>query len=321
MNAAGLDRSSDLQGLAREERGEEKKTLQAIYDDTVFQEIIHDRVWIFKLQPSFIGKYCRKSAADAGNAEIVLNLEVRFPPGSLYPFEPPIACISTSHSDIDSGLPAFACLNIAQQLVDLTREHAQHHTPSVFSLLSFVESESDMEECLQRRPLAFSLPASKAGAQTVLSDALPSDASLFQRRREGNQLADSYKEMLKLNPTLKRRFDQKSASPSYVKISNYRQTLPAWAHRQRIVSTVAASPVVVISGMTGCGKSTQVPQFLLDDFLTSHSEQHRYIICTQPRRISAVAVAQRVAEERDERVGQTVGYQVLLKYFFSLFSL
>jgi HrpA-like RNA helicase len=47
----------------------------------------------------------------------------------------------------------------------------------------------------------------------------------------------------------------------------YRRKLPAWCLRERIVSTVRASQVVVISGETGCGKTTQVPQFLLDDAL------------------------------------------------------
>ena len=59
----------------------------------------------------------------------------------------------------------------------------------------------------------------------------------------------------------------------------------------------------------------QIGQFLLDDFLLSQ-EDHRYIICTQPRRISAVAVAQRVADERDEKVGLSVGYQVIFNQAF-----
>lgn len=72
--------------------------------------------------------------------------------------------------------------------------------------------------------------------------------------------------------------------------------------------------VVVISGETGCGKSTQVPQYILDEWLDNFSKdgqlQHVEIICTQPRRISAIGVADRVAEERVEKTGQVVGYQV-----------
>ena len=59
----------------------------------------------------------------------------------------------------------------------------------------------------------------------------------------------------------------------------------------------------LVSGETGCGKSTQVPQFLLDDPGIGPSCK---IVCTQPRRISAIAVAERIAEERGESIGGTV---------------
>lgn len=65
-----------------------------------------------------------------------------------------------------------------------------------------------------------------------------------------------------------------------------------------------------MSGMTGCGKSTQVPQFLLDDPRMGPTAT---IVCTQPRRISAISLAERVAEERCEPVGQSVGYQIRLE--------
>lgn len=62
-----------------------------------------------------------------------------------------------------------------------------------------------------------------------------------------------------------------------------------------------------------CGKTTQIPQFILDDSLNGPPEKVANIICTQPRRISAISVAERVAKERAERVGLTVGYQIRLE--------
>lgn len=62
-----------------------------------------------------------------------------------------------------------------------------------------------------------------------------------------------------------------------------------------------------------CGKTTQIPQFILDDSLSGPPEKVANIICTQPRRISAISVAERVAKERTERVGLTVGYQIRLE--------
>lgn len=62
-----------------------------------------------------------------------------------------------------------------------------------------------------------------------------------------------------------------------------------------------------------CGKTTQIPQFILDASLQGSPNAVANIICTQPRRISAISVAERVAKERTERVGVTVGYQIRLE--------
>ena len=62
-----------------------------------------------------------------------------------------------------------------------------------------------------------------------------------------------------------------------------------------------------------CGKTTQVPQFILDESMYGKGLNVSNIICTQPRRISATAVADRVAKERTTRVGDIVGYQIRLE--------
>ena len=62
-----------------------------------------------------------------------------------------------------------------------------------------------------------------------------------------------------------------------------------------------------------CGKSTQVPQYLLDASLCGKNPRVANILCTQPRRISAIAVSERVAEERAEKLGGVVGYQIRLE--------
>ena len=78
-------------------------------------------------------------------------------------------------------------------------------------------------------------------------------------------------------------------------------TLPITAFRKTIVEAVRNGPVTVITAETGAGKSTQVPQYLLDEGCD--------LVVTQPRRLAARTVAQRVAEEIGEELGGTVGYR------------
>ena len=66
--------------------------------------------------------------------------------------------------------------------------------------------------------------------------------------------------------------------------------------------------IVVLSGPTGCGKSTQVPQYLLDQHALER--RHVNIVVTQPRKLAASSLARRVCQERKWRLGGLVGYQV-----------
>lgn len=66
--------------------------------------------------------------------------------------------------------------------------------------------------------------------------------------------------------------------------------------------------VVIISGETGCGKTTQIPQFILESQIDSGHGALCNIICTQPRRISAMSVSERVASERGEILGDSVSF-------------
>lgn len=64
----------------------------------------------------------------------------------------------------------------------------------------------------------------------------------------------------------------------------------------------------------GCGKTTQVAQFILDNEIEKGAGSACHVVCTQPRRISAISVAERVAAERDERVGKgSVGFVIRLE--------
>ena len=83
-----------------------------------------------------------------------------------------------------------------------------------------------------------------------------------------------------------------------------RQKLPIHKEAGALIEAVAANPVVVLVGETGCGKSTQVPQLILDARIEAGAGGSCSIICTQPRRVAAMGLAERVAQERCEHPGQ-----------------
>ena len=81
-----------------------------------------------------------------------------------------------------------------------------------------------------------------------------------------------------------------------------RKQLPVYVVRDELLAQLRANPIVVLVGETGSGKTTQVPRLLLAGGLA----QGGAIACTQPRRVAAITIAQRVAAEMGTPVGQTV---------------
>jgi HrpA-like RNA helicase len=85
-----------------------------------------------------------------------------------------------------------------------------------------------------------------------------------------------------------------------------RRRLPAWEARAAFLRAFGNTDTLVLTGETGCGKTTQIPQFLL----AAGYGQQGCVGVTQPRRVAAMSVARRVAAEMGEEVGGRVGYHV-----------
>ena len=93
-------------------------------------------------------------------------------------------------------------------------------------------------------------------------------------------------------------------------IESARLELPVVAEEQKIMEAIHANPIVIVSGDTGSGKTTQVPQFLFEaGYGNPESSTPGMIGVTQPRRVAAVSMSQRVAEEMGD-VTSKVGYQI-----------
>ncbi|XP_022766947.1 DExH-box ATP-dependent RNA helicase DExH1 isoform X2 [Durio zibethinus] len=121
---------------------------------------------------------------------------------------------------------------------------------------------------------------------------------------------DSAKE--KLSAELNKKQETLKASNSVKVMQSFREKLPAFKVKAEFLKAVNENQVLVVSGETGCGKTTQLPQFILEEEISSLRGADCNIICTQPRRISAISVAARISSERGESLGETVGYQIRL---------
>ncbi|GAB1869796.1 ATP-dependent RNA helicase DHX30 [Camponotus japonicus] len=97
------------------------------------------------------------------------------------------------------------------------------------------------------------------------------------------------------------------------KHTNEDVSLPIIEFRNEILSKLENNQVLLIEGDTGCGKTTQVPQFIMDNFAQNENATDCNILVSQPRRISAISLADRIAHERGEIVGDVVGFQVRLE--------
>ncbi|KAL2610391.1 hypothetical protein R1flu_028964 [Riccia fluitans] len=129
-------------------------------------------------------------------------------------------------------------------------------------------------------------------------------------RSRGDQLSlDLSKESMKL----KNEWEQTRRVAGRKDMWTARSKLPAFKQRDELLEKINHHTVTVVAGQTGCGKSTQVPQYVLEDYIERDKGATCNIICTQPRRLSAIGLADRVAKERGQAVGETVGYSVRLE--------
>jgi hypothetical protein len=169
------------------------------------------------------------------------------------------------------------------------------------SLFQFASASSaiSLPACLSVTPAApaptpvanpGSQPASNKRERPQTATALqsePGSSSAPKPQQQARPLRDNPE----LNQSLCNEFNEKQNNPAYRNMQIGRARLPAAAAKQNILQMIEKHQVLVISGETGCGKSTQVPQFVLDACLQSGRGSTTSILCTQPRRISALGLA------------------------------
>jgi ATP-dependent RNA helicase DHX57 len=191
---------------------------------------------------------------------------------------------------IQAELPAYIRLSATRQVV----EYAQSNLlggAMIFNLVEWLESnlQSICENPGPLRKVSLSTPDNMQSTSLENRTGIP----------------------VKKRPTavsLKRNTGERrpALNPVPLHMLKQRQTLPAWNKRDAIIEAIHTHQCVIISGETGSGKSTQSVQFVLDHLQSLGLNAN--VVCTQPRRVAAISLADRVSSERGSSVGDEVGY-------------
>ncbi|XP_055600297.1 3'-5' RNA helicase YTHDC2-like [Uranotaenia lowii] len=169
------------------------------------------------------------------------------------------------------------------------------------NILSLIHDDASLEVSDNSRKLIEMLVMKQGGFQKDIVDS-------FSRRKLYPSLTAYTLSLGSANNPVKR---IPPPPNSTMQVLHHRQQLPIAPYREAILNCLNQNQVLIISGSTGSGKTTQIPQYILEASALRGEPCH--IICTQPRRLSAITVADRVSYERNEHLGQTVGYHIRLE--------
>jgi ATP-dependent RNA helicase DHX57 len=201
---------------------------------------------------------------------------------------------------IAAAVPSYIKLSITRQVLVFMAESLSGEEIKLWSMMDWIQANING---IIERPGKLRDIASVASAA---SEGTPETGSRRQRRPPRHPHPIKWT----ASKEVKEQWLKREEDPAYQKMVAQRKKLPAWQMQERIVQTVADNQVTIISGETGSGKSTQSVQFILDDLYLQGLGQAANIIVTQPRRISALGLADRVSEERCSQVGQEIGYSI-----------
>lgn len=259
-----------------------------------------DNVWeeeLVSLESVFGSNYSRlssdvckihiKTASDGREPPTATSIQVRR--SSDYPISVPVISII-------APLPAYIRLSIMKKALNYAFENLLGDQ-MIFFLVDWVEQN-------------FGRIIERPGKLREVSAAASTVSEVRKHDRRNQQRLSRHPPPIKWTPNPRSLEDwtRRQADPRLQTFLKQRRSLPAWEMKGAIIDTVNTHQVTIISGETGSGKSTQSAQFILDDLYSKGLGDATKIICTQPRRISALGLADRVSEERCSSVGQEVGY-------------
>ncbi|GMF18001.1 unnamed protein product [Phytophthora lilii] len=289
------------------QRQDEIFALEAIYDEKLRITTLDDR-----------------SQAQLLTLEVtdVLRLHVFLPSTSRYPFELPLLALASTEAKHQPHLLA-ACGEALKSCVHSMGEPMLYDI--YVAINTYMQDKKRLSNNLERilllkKPVVnkdvTAEPSKAPNKSKAKSDGNPKS----QRKKHGanhNKGVNHYlpkrvdaEAVRRTSEKLLQARKAKDGQNSFQQMLAARAKHPAGKEEAQVIQCVKNHQVVLICGATGCGKTTQIPQFILDEYINRGAGGECNIICTQPRRIAAIGVATRVAQERCEEIADVVGYQI-----------
>lgn len=216
-------------------------------------------------------------------------------PSGNYPMVPPVI-------SVQAKIPSYIRLSAIRQAVKYAEEMFSGE-PMVFNIIDWLETH--LPEIKENPGKLWDISAVTASSSVAETESqIPIRQS--RKKRKGVDWNPNSPQSI----SVKEAWEAKKTTKAQQEMLQKREALPAWNTQDAIICAVNAHQVTIISGETGSGKSTQSVQFVLDDMIQRGLGAAANIICTQPRRISALGLADRVGDERCSSVGDEVGYVI-----------
>lgn len=292
-------------------RQDEIFALEAIYDDKL-------QIQAIESEDTATGSSSQLLLIEATDGA---KVHIFLPASSKYPFELPLLAVTSPSGDHQPYLLAV-CGHALQSCKMSIGE------PMLYDLFVAVDSLIQDPVALRKQPTKIQLFAPPAPPQSQQTRPPPAPTNISdetkaisQRKSNKRQQGGSNRRTniprginreaaRRLSEMLKSRRRDKEGDKGFQQMLKTRATLPAHKEKENVLRCVRDNQVVLVCGQTGCGKTTQVPQFILDEYIDRGAGGECQIVCTQPRRIAAIGVATRVAQERCEQIADIVGYQI-----------
>ncbi|KAG6746825.1 hypothetical protein POTOM_049194 [Populus tomentosa] len=216
------------------------------------------------------------------------------------------------HSRQYSRVVVFSKVPLPNYRHDLDDKRPQREVILPFGLQR--EVDAHFKAYISKKPTSRGFFPPNSLSRSNSGGSMDTDERIYERPELSVQNSVAMERILSRKSLQLRNQQEKwQESPEGQKMIEFRRSLPAYKEKDVLLKAVSENQVIVVSGETGCGKTTQLPQYILESEIEADRGAACSIICTQPRRISAMAVSERVAAERGEKLGESVGYKVRLE--------